>query len=165
MSESCIVNLQPQHFKRFEGLLIACDTKGGENLEKELLFEGKETASSVNLKEFSLEGAKIDINLAGKISGRLNGTIMTTHNITMKQDGTSQVDLRSLIFSGGEPVFVMGNALGKIVAPSPMREIEENLTFQTPSQRLSYLNTTKGWSKGFFNPETGEYSFKVYTVK
>jgi hypothetical protein len=37
--------------------------------------------------------------------------------------------------------------------------------FQTPSQRLAYLNSTKGWSEGLYNLATGEYSFKVYAVK
>jgi len=32
-------------------------------MEKELLFEAKENASSINIKEFSPEGAKIDITL------------------------------------------------------------------------------------------------------
>jgi hypothetical protein len=45
------------------------------------------------------------------------------------------------------------------------QKIEENLTFQTPSKRLAYLNTTKGRSEGLYNFETGEYKFKVYAVK
>ena len=134
-------------------------------MEKELLFEGKQNATSINIKEFGPDGAKIDLTLAGKINGKVKGVIMSTHNVLLKADGTSIVDLRSLIYSNGEPIMVMGNANGKIVNPAPMRDLEENLTFQTPSQRLAYLNSTKGWSKGNFNPETGEYTFKVYAVK
>ena len=134
-------------------------------MEKELLFETKEKASSINIKEFSPEGAKIVINLTGKISGKLKGTIITTHGVLMKPDGTSKIDHRSVIFSNGEPIFVMGTGMGKIVNPAPVRDVEEDLTFQTPSQKLAYLNTTKGRSEGLFNMGTGEYSFKVYAVK
>lgn len=134
-------------------------------MERELLFEGRQNATSINIKEFSPEGAKIDLTLTGKINGKVKGIIMSTHNVLLKADGTSIVDLRSLIYSNGEPIMVMENATGKIVDPAPMRDLEENLTFQTPSQRLAYLNSTKGLAKGHFNPETGEYTFKVYSVK
>jgi hypothetical protein len=134
-------------------------------MEKELLFEGKENTSSVNIKEFSPKGAMLDITLAGKISGKVKGIIMTTHNMLMKPDGTGEADLRSIIFNNGEPIFIWGKAMGKLIDPTPIEKIEENLTFQTPSKKLAYLNTTKGWAEGTYNIATGEYSFKVYTVK
>ncbi len=55
--------------------------------------------------------------------------------------------------------------MGKLVDPTPIEKIEENLTFQTTSQKLAYLNTAKGWADATYNIATGEYSFKVYTVK
>ena len=134
-------------------------------MEKELLFEGKENTSSVNIKEFSPKGAMLDITLSGKISGKVSGIIMTTHNMLMKPDGTGEADFRSIIFSNGEPIFIWGKAMGKLVDPTPIEKIEENLTFQTPSQKLAYLNTTKGWAEATYNIATGEYSFKVYTLK
>ncbi len=63
-------------------------------MEKELLFEGKENTSSVNIKEFSPKGAMLDITLAGKISGKISGIIMTTHNMLIKPDGTGEADLQ-----------------------------------------------------------------------
>lgn len=134
-------------------------------MEKELLYEGKENTTSVNIREFSPQGARLDFTAGGKVSGKVSGLIMTTHNALLKPDGTGEADIRSIIFSNGEPVFVWGKATGKGVDPTPVQRIEENLTFQTPSQRLAYLNTTKGWSEGFENFATGEYSFKVYAVK
>ncbi len=133
-------------------------------MEKELLFEGKENATSVNIKEFAPEGAKVDITAAGKVTGKVNGIIMTTHNVLMKPNG-AEVDFRSIVFSDGEPIFLWGKATGKAIDPTPIMKLEENMTFQTPSQRLAYLNTTKGWADGLYNLGTGEYTFKVYTVK
>jgi hypothetical protein len=135
------------------------------SLEKELLFEGKENTTSVKIIEFSPQGAKLDITVAGKTSGKITGQIMSTHNILMKPGGVSDLDLKSIIFSNGEPIFVMGKANGKIIDPTPIGKIEGNLTFQTPSQKLSYLNTTKGWSEALYNMATGEYTFKVYSIK
>jgi hypothetical protein len=134
-------------------------------VEKELLFEGKENTTSVNIKEFSPEGARLDITVAGKVSGKVTGFILSTHSILMKPGGISELDLRSIIFSNGEPIFVFGKAIGKIVDPTPIGKIDGDLTFQTPSQRIAYLNTTRGRSEALYNLATGEYSFKVYAVK
>jgi len=131
----------------------------------ELLFEGKVTTSSVNIREFSPQGGRLDVTLAGKISGKVSGLILTTHNALMKPDGTVDADVRSVIFSNGEPVFVWGKATGKGVDPTPILRIEEDLTFQTPSKRLAWLNTTKGWAEAFDNFGTGEYAVKVYAKK
>jgi hypothetical protein len=134
-------------------------------MDKELLFEGKENTTSVNIKEFSPEGAKLDITVAGKVSGKVTGLIMTTHNMLMKPDNTGEADVRSIIFSNGEAIMVWGKANGKMVDPTPIEKLEENLTFMTASKKLAYLNTTKGWSDASYNIATGEYSFKVYAVK
>jgi len=94
------------------------------HVEKELLFEGKENASSVNIKEFSPRGAILDITLAGKINGKASVFIMSTHNILMKPGGTSEVDLKSIIFSNGEPIFAWGKATGKVIELTPLGKIE-----------------------------------------
>ena len=134
-------------------------------LERELLFEGKESTSSISIREFSQAGARLDITVAGKVSGKVAGQIISTHNILMKPGGTSELNLKSIIFSNGEPIFAMGKATGKIVDPTPIGKIEGNFTFQTPSQKLAYLNTTKGWSEATYNIATGVYAFKIYAVK
>jgi hypothetical protein len=134
-------------------------------MEKELLFEIKENTQAINLKEFTPEGAKLDIMVAGKVTGKVTGQIMTTHKALMKPDGTGSADVRSMIFSNGESIMVMGNANGKMVDPAPIEKIEENLTFMTMSKQLAYLNTTKGWADASYNLATGEYSAKVYALK
>jgi hypothetical protein len=134
-------------------------------MDRDLLFEGKENTSSVNIKEFTPEGVRLDITVTGKISGKITGQIISTHNILMKPGGTSDLELKSIIFSNGEPIFVMGKATGKIIDPTPIGKIEGNLTFQTSSQKLAYLNTTKGWSEATYNMATGEYTFKIYAVR
>ncbi|MBI3859118.1 MAG: hypothetical protein HY296_02600 [Thaumarchaeota archaeon] len=136
-----------------------------ESMEKELLFEAKVNTSSINIREFSPQGARIDVLATGKVSGKVSGLIFTTHNALLKADGTGEADIRYIVFSNGEPVFVWGKAAGKAVDPTPTYRIEENLTFQTPSQKLGYLNTTKGWLEGLYNFASGEYNFKVYATK
>lgn len=134
-------------------------------MEKEILFEGKENATSVNVKDFSPKGAVLDITLSGKINGKATGFIISTHNILMKPNGTSEVDIKSIIFSEGKPIFAWGKASGKVIDPTPIGKIDGILTFQTPSQKLAELNTIKGQSEAFFNLSTGEYSFKIFAVK
>ena len=134
-------------------------------MDKELLFEIKENTTSVNIKEFSPAGAKLDITIAGKVSGKITGLIMTTHNMLMKTDNTGEADVKSIIFSDGEAIMVMGKATGKIVDPAPIEKIEENLTFMTASKKFAYLNTTKGWADASYNIAKGEYTAKVYALK
>lgn len=134
-------------------------------MEKELLFEGKENTTSVYIREFTTAGVRLDITVAGKIEGKVTGQIMSTHNILMKPGGVSELELKSVIFSNGEPIFVMGKAQGKLIDPTPIGKIEGNLSFQTPSQKLAFLNTTKGWSEATYNMATGEYAFRVFSVK
>ncbi len=134
-------------------------------MEKELLFEGKESTMAINLKEFTAEGAKLDIMVSGKVSGKVTGMIMTTHSSLMKPDGTGSADVKSMIFSEGEGIMVMGKANGKMVDPAPIEKIEENLTFMTMSKRFAYLNETKAVADATYNMATGEYVFKVYAVK
>ncbi len=134
-------------------------------MEKELLFEGTEKTMAINLKEFTQEGAMLDIMVSGKVSGKVNGMIMTTHSSLMKPDGTGSADVKSMIFSDGEGIMIMGKANGKMVDPTPIQKIEENLTFMTTSPKYAYLNTTKGWADATYNLATGEYSFKVYALK
>ncbi len=134
-------------------------------MEKELLFEGKENTMAINLKEFTQEGAKLDIMVSGKVSGKVNGMIMTTHSSIMKPDGTGSADVKSMIFSEGEGIMIMGKATGKMIDPAPIEKIEENLTFMTTSKKYAYLNTTKGMADASYNMATGEYVFKVYAVK
>ena len=145
--------------------LLEYHWKQGDFLEKELLFEGKENTTSVNIKEFSSQGAMLDINLLGKINGKAQGFIMSTHNILLKPGGKSDVDIRSIIFSNGEPIFASGKATGQIIDPAPIGKIEGTLTFQTPSQKLAFLNNTKGQSEALYNLATGEYRFKIYALK
>ncbi len=134
-------------------------------MEKELLFEGTENTTSVNIKEFTPAGVRLDITVAGKISGKVAGFILSTHRILMKPGGISELDLRSIIFSGGDPVYVSGKATGKIIDPAPIGKIDGELAFQTPSQKLSYLNATKGLSEAKYNLATGQYGFRVYAIK
>ncbi len=124
-----------------------------------------EYTTSANVKEFSAQGVRLDITVAGKINGKIAGQILSTHNILMKPGGVSELDLKSIIFSSGEPIFAWGKAEGKLVDPTPIGKIEGNLSYQTPSQRLAWLNATKGWSEATYNMATGEYAFKVYAVK
>ena len=90
---------------------------------------------------------------------------MSTHNILMKPDGTSEVDIKSIIFSEGKPIFAYGKATGKVIDPTPIGKIDGAITFQTPNPKLADLNATKGQSEATFNLATGEYNFKIYALK
>ena len=68
-------------------------------LEKELLFEGKESTTSVKVADFTFrgvpfeQGVQLEITLAGAVGGKIAGQIYSTHYMLMKPDGTSEVNL------------------------------------------------------------------------
>jgi len=96
-------------------------------------------------------GGGVRRDASALVSGMVAGFIMSSHSILMKPSGTSTLDLRSIIFSNDEPIFVSGEADGKLVDSTPIGKIDGNLTFQIHSPRLGFLNTTKGWSEAAYN--------------
>jgi len=73
----------------------------------------------------SVQNAKLDIMVTGTVSGKVTGQIMTTHNAQMKPHGTGSPDVRSMIFSNGESIMVMGKANGKMVDPAPIEKLRK----------------------------------------
>lgn len=130
----------------------------------DLLFEGREKITTASIREFSPQGTRLDVSAAGQVSGRVSGLILETHNSLAKPDGTSEAEARSMIFSNGEPVMMWGKVTGKVVDPTPIFQLQMEATFQTPSKRLAFLNTTRGRVEGLVNFGAGEYTFKVYAV-
>jgi hypothetical protein len=133
-------------------------------LEKELLFEGKENATSVKIVDFSLLGVQLEITLAGRISGKIEGQILSTHYILMRPDGTSEFDLKSVILGNGEPILVKGRATGKAADQAQIEKSRADLTFQTLNPKMAYLNAAYAWSEATYNRASGEYTFKVYSA-
>jgi hypothetical protein len=83
----------------------------------------------------------------------------------MKPDNKGSADVRSMIFSNGELIMVWGKAYGKMVDPSPIEKIGENLAYMTAFKQHAYLNITKGWADATYNLATGVNNFKVYALK
>ncbi|MCW3999143.1 MAG: hypothetical protein NWE93_02765 [Candidatus Bathyarchaeota archaeon] len=140
-------------------------------LERNLLFEGVETASSVKVVDFALrgvqfsQGIQLEITLSGKTSGKIVGQTFSTHYMLMKPDGNVGFDVKSVIFGDGEPIMVKGRADGKIVDSAPTIKVEADLTFQTLSPKMAYLAATHGRLEATYNMASGEYAFKVYSAE
>ena len=133
-----------------------------ERLERELQTNPDELGFLNLLMIINVMDRKFgDFSEAKKLGSRIMELAVEQDNVYY----TNEVAIKSIIFNNGEPIFVWGKDNGKIVDPTPIGKIEGNLTFQTPSQRLAYLNTTKGWTEATYNVATGEYTFKVYTAK
>jgi hypothetical protein len=61
---------------------------------------------------------------------------------------------------------MMENTQDLFVQDSPTAgRCEGDVTFQTSSKKLAWLNTTKGWIEGTIEVSTGETTAKVYAKK
>ncbi len=72
---------------------------------------------------------------------------MFTHNMFMKIGGTSEVEIKSITFREGKPIFAMGKANGKFIDPTPIGKIDGSLTFQTPNQNSLTSTQPRGNQK------------------
>lgn len=149
----------------YPGSDAAPQPQGREEMAEELLYEVREKATSVTIKEFSSEGARVTFNFQGEVKGRYSGNRMETADALLKPDGTGEFEVRALDQTAqGDLIMVAAKGKTTQTGPTTIR-IEAAGGFRTSSKPLAWLNTTKARAEGTFNPVTGEVTVKAYAVK
>jgi hypothetical protein len=82
----------------------------------------------------------------------------------MKPGGTSEVDLKSIIFSNGEPIFVWGKASGQVVDPTPIGKSMDPLRSRRPLKNYDTSTQPRACQK-LSATRNGRIQFKIYAVK
>jgi hypothetical protein len=132
--------------------------------KRELLAEIKEKTTTITIKEFSADGAKIQYNSMGEVKGTYHGTHIETVDVNLKTDGTNEWETRGMDTTReGDVVMITGKGTGKQEAAKG--SFKGEVTYMTMSPRLSWLNTTKGWIEGITDQRNSEAHIKVYGVK
>ncbi|OLE91053.1 MAG: hypothetical protein AUF79_06890 [Crenarchaeota archaeon 13_1_20CM_2_51_8] len=135
------------------------ETKG------DLLIEEKSKITTVTVKDFGPSGAKIDYNIQGEVKGKYNANHMETLNIAINPDGTSVGESKAIqLTRDGDTIFVSSKGRGRASGPTSVIAEGES-TFQTPSTKLSWLNSTKARFEATVDLMTGEIRTKYYTSK
>ena len=138
----------------------------GENKSKgELIGELRGKSVTTTIEETTPFGVRISSNHIAQFTGKYNASHMETDNSFLSGDGTNQYDGKAVQNTiEGDVVFVTSRGNGHATSPTT-RAWEGEVVFMTRSQKLAWLNTTKGWIEGTTNYATGEYQGKIYAQK
>ena len=112
-------------------------------------------------------GRRIDLHLAGDADpdGRVQGHLEGVDYLTVRADGVLQLNVHATLRTAdGDLVAVRGRGMA---TPTPEGTMAGRLacTFQTASEKLSWLNTTLGVAATKANMRTGELRLAGYTLE
>jgi hypothetical protein len=131
----------------------------------ELIGELRGKTVTTTIKEITPFGVRIASNGTGQFTGKYTASQMDTVNVSLNRDGTSQYETKALQNTmEGDFVVVTSRGNGKSTGPTTVA-FEGEVAFMTQSQKLAWLNTTKGWIEGMSNNATGEYQANIYAQK
>jgi hypothetical protein len=135
------------------------------NLENcEVLYEIKEKSTSVTIKEFTDDGAKLQYNSHGEMKGKYSGIHMETVDVTQRVDGTNDWQVRAIETThDGDMLIISGAGTGRMIGNNK-GNMQGEVTFMTMSPRLASLNNTRGWIEGNLDFKKGESDIKVYSL-
>jgi hypothetical protein len=133
--------------------------------EEEFLGELVEKTTSVTIREFTPEGARISYNLQGKVRGQYDADHMETVEAMFKPDGTYEFEALGMDQTvEGDMILIRVKGTGKQVSPTAV-QAEGEATYETQSKLLGWLNSAKGRFEGTYNTSTGEFIAKVFAQK
>jgi hypothetical protein len=128
----------------------------------ELIGELRGKSVTTTIKEITPFGVRIAFNGTGQFTGKYTGPQMETVNISLNRDGTSQYESKAIQNTmEGDFIVVTSRGNGKSTGQTTVA-FEGEVAFMTQSEKLAWLNTTKGWIEGTMNNATGEYQTKTY---
>lgn len=112
------------------------------------------------IKEFTKDGAKMQVNSVGETKGKFNAAHTETIDVFQKMDGTNTWEGRVMdVTMDGDVIMMSGKGTGK------GNSFQGECTLMTMSKKLAWLNSTKGWVEGTADQRNGKATLKVYSVK
>jgi hypothetical protein len=131
----------------------------------ELISELRGKSVTTTIKEVTSFGVRLSTNGTAQYTGKYTASSMETVNVFMNRNGTSQYESKSMQNTmDGDFIVTTSSGTGKVTGPTTIAW-EGDVVFMTQSQKLGWLNTTKGRIEGTTNNATGEYQAKIYTQK
>ena len=131
----------------------------------ELLFELKAKTTTVTVKEFTPAGVRTETNLQGEMRGKFNAIHLETVIALAKPDGTVEYEVHGISTTqDGDTVLNTSKGRGRLENPT-MGRYEGEDTFQTFSNKLAWLNSTKAQHEATYNFVTGELLVKSHAKK
>ncbi len=131
----------------------------------ELLIELRLKTTTTTVKDFTPSGVRLEQNIQGEAKGKYNANHVETVNVLWKPNGTSESESKGIeITRDGDAIFITTKGIGRSSGPTTVTG-EGEVNFQTPSQKLAWLNSTKGRFQATIDLITGEIKGRVYAKK
>ena len=109
----------------------------------ELIVELKSKNTTTTIKDITPVGVRLEFNSEGEVKGSFNAAHMETVSVLAKSDGTNEWEAKIIeMTKDGDMVIAMSKGTGRQESPTVGR-FEGDVTFQTSSKKLAWLNTTK----------------------
>src|SRR2546428_13741647 len=90
---------------------------------------------------------------------------METVDALFKPDGTYEFEARGIDQTAdGDMLIIKAKGTGRTISPTSVHA-EGKAVYQTPSEKLKWLNTAKGRFQGTYNTSPGEVIAKVFAPK
>ncbi len=123
-------------------------------------FTGKIT--SLDVKEFTPQGVRAEVTIQGSVTGKYSAIHFETVNALLKPDGNREGESRAIEFTkDGDTILITSKLTGRMVDQA-RRVFESEVTYQTRSKKLAWLNSTKGLAEGQIDLATGTTTGKTY---
>src|SRR5256712_12197180 len=130
--------------------------------EEEFLGELSEKTTSVTIKEFTPDGVLISYNLQGTQKGQYDATHMETVDALFKPDGTYEFEARGIDQTDdGDMLIIKAKGTGRTISPTSVHA-EGEAVYQTPSEKLKWLNTAQGPSERTYYTSHGQINAQVF---
>jgi porphobilinogen deaminase len=109
----------------------------------ESIVELKSKNTTTTIKDITPVGVRLEFNSEREVKGSFNAAHMETVSVLAKSDGTNEWEAKIIeMTKDGDMVIAMSKGTGRQESPTVGR-FEGDVTFQTSSKKLAWLNTTK----------------------
>ena len=130
----------------------------------ELIGEIRAKIVSQTIKELTPQGAKLEINGEGGMTGpQLNAKLLETINVLQKMDGSMEWEDKAIFMAvEGDTLFASARGTGKATGPTFRGEAIGVLMTQSP--KLESLNGKKFKTEVTGDRASGDYQVKLWTM-
>ena len=145
--------------------MARAEREAWKGMPEEFVYEVREKATSVTIKDFTPEGVRLSYNLQGLVKGQYDAARVESANALLRPDGSGDIEIRIMDRTAeGEVILIPGKGTVKAVGPKVFH-VEGTNTFMTTSKRMAWLNPAKGRFEGTFDMSTGEAVVKCFATR
>ena len=109
------------------------------------------------------QGARFDVAIEGRVTGRLSGKLRGIDYLRMRNDGRIELDIRATIETDdGFRIAFSAGGVAVLRQGEPIADLYENVTLTTAASGYAWVNTRQIWAPGTVNLATNKIHVDGY---